>query len=117
VVMVKLEKTFTHAHSEATKEKSDDRMLPPGKIIGWLIISPADAYEDVFWWVEIEGHMVLPSIATDGHQYLTTGAMSGFVADVHPAWKTPRNARLVGWNDDAATDYRIQVGIVIEPEE
>jgi len=116
VVMVKLEKSFTHGHTEATKEQSSDRMLPPGKIIGWLIISPSGAGGYVFWWVEIEGHMVLPWLATDGHQYLTTDIMSDFVADVHPAWKTPRNARLVGWNAHDQTDYRIQVGVIIEPE-
>jgi len=117
VVMVKLEKTFAANKTERTKEESDQVNVPPGKIIGWLIISSAGAGGNVFWWIELGPTKVLPFISTPGHHYLSTDVMSDFVPDIHPAWKSPRVAKLVGWNQHAANTYRIQVGIVIEPEE
>jgi len=116
VVTVKLEKSFAAGHTEATKEESARATLPPGKIIGWLIISPSGAGGNVFWWVQIDGHKVLPWLSTPGNHYLTTDVMAAFVQDSHPAWKTPRKAKLVGWNQHVATAYLIQVGVVIETE-
>jgi len=116
MVMVKLEKSFAAGHTEATKEESVDVTLPPGKIIGWLILSPSGAGGNVFWWIQIESGKVLPFLSTPGNHYLTTDVVALFVPDVHPAWKTPRKAKLVGWNQHGANAYTIQVGIVVETE-